>query len=158
MCLWALALFRLYVGVHPHYSAPCSCLNRADCQSFACLTDRCVVSLSHISSASVRKRHSGPDFPAAWQCNGDQPCTSVGLVDEVFMTSDRYLLSDLWESTYSLPGMDKLFQSSSDITWFTFRRNFRTCASDHCNRQIDKQANGLGGLVVLKLKPARLSH
>lgn len=28
--------------IHPRYSAPCSCLNRADCQSCACLRDRCV--------------------------------------------------------------------------------------------------------------------
>lgn len=146
-----------FFWVHPHYSAPCSCLNRDDCQRCACLRDTCVVSLSHISSPSVRK---GIQFSLCAECN--ETCTSAGLVDEVFMTLDRYLLPDLWDSPCS-PGWTNCFGAFPTLHDL-FSKEISGPVSllpDHCNRQIDKQGKwALGGLVVLKLKikPARLSR
>lgn len=56
-------------GFFLNYSAPCSCLNRADCQRCACLSDACVVSLSHISSPTARKK----DFPRVQPGNAMRP-------------------------------------------------------------------------------------
>lgn len=110
-----------------------------------------------------RKAYSPiPDFSlcTAWQCNKTASCTA-GLV--LFMTSDRYLLSDLWESPYSL-GWTNCFGALSTVLDLHPRKMsvLVTLSLDHCNRQIDKQTNGPGELVVLKLmlkiKPARFAN
>lgn len=56
-----------FFWAHSYYSVWLCCLNRLGCQTCDCLSDRYVVSLSHISAASMKDSHTSPSqtFPYA---------------------------------------------------------------------------------------------